>query len=185
VTIEPETKSWTCVLERPCEECGLDCRSFPREEIGPRCRDAAEPWPGFLADARARLRPSPDRWSALEYACHVRDVYRRGSYRLGRMLNEDNPLFENWDQDETAVSERYELQDPATVAAELTAAATDLSDLYDTVGGDQWSRPGTRSDGALFDVESFGRYFLHDLVHHIVDVQHGFAALPRTTKGDG
>jgi hypothetical protein len=101
------------------------------------------------------------------------------------MLNEDNPLFENWDQDETAVSERYDLQDPATVAAELGAAATDLSDLYDTVDGDQWSRPGTRSDGALFDVESFGRYFLHDLVHHIADVQHGFAVLARTTKGDG
>jgi hypothetical protein len=43
----------------------------------------------------------------------------------------------------------------------------------------------TRSDGALFDVESFGRYFLHDLVHHIADVRHGFAALVRTTKGDG
>jgi hypothetical protein len=97
------------------------------------------------------------------------------------MLNEDNPLFENWDQDETAVSERYDLQDPATVAVELGVAATDLADLYDTVDGDQWSRPGTRSDGALFDVESFGRYFLHDLVHHIVDVQHGFAALARTT----
>jgi hypothetical protein len=181
MTIEPETKNWTWVLERPCEECGFDCRSIPRDEIAPRCRDASEPWSGFLADPRVRLRPSGDRWSALEYACHVRDVYRRGSFRLGRMLSEDNPLFENWDQDETAVTDRYDLQDPATVAVALGVAATELSDLYDGVNGDQWQRPGTRSDGASFTVESFGRYFLHDLVHHIVDVQQGFEVL----KGDG
>jgi hypothetical protein len=181
VTIEPETKSWTWVLERPCDECGFDSRSFPRAEIAARCREAAAPWPAFLADPLARVRPQDDRWSALEYGCHVRDVYRRGSYRLARMLDEDGPVFENWDQDETAVSERYDLQDPATVAAELHGAADDLADLYDTVADDQWARPGTRSDGSLFTIDSFGRYFLHDLVHHIVDVRQGFAAL----KGDG
>jgi hypothetical protein len=177
VTIEPETKSWTWVLERRCDECGLDCRSVPRAEIGARCRDAAAPWPAFLADPRARTRPHEDRWSALEYGCHVRDVYQHGTYRLGRMLNEHDPLFDNWDQDESAVSERYDLQDPATVTVELLTEAKALADLYDSVDGDQWSRPGTRSDGSVFTVESFGRYFLHDLVHHIVDVQRGFALL--------
>jgi len=93
------------------------------------------------------------------------------------MLNEHDPLFDNWDQDETAVSERYDLQDPATVTAELLTEAKALADLYDSVDGDQWSRPGTRSDGSVFTVESFGRYFLHDLVHHVVDVQQGFALL--------
>jgi hypothetical protein len=51
------------------------------------------------------------------------------------------------------------------------AAADVLADLYGTVGMDQWARPGTRSDGLRFTIESFGRYFVHDLVHHIVDVQ--------------
>jgi len=63
------------------------------------------------------------------------------------------------------------------VALELDAAADDLTDLYETVAGDQWDRPGTRSDGSLFTIESFGRYFLHDLVHHIVDARQGFAML--------
>ncbi len=93
------------------------------------------------------------------------------------MLNEDDPHFENWDQDETAVAERYASQDPETVAAEVVAAATALADLYDTVRGDQWLRPGVRSDGAPFTVDSFGRYFLHDPMHHIVDVRRGYARL--------
>jgi len=32
------------------------------------------------------------------------------------------------------------------------------------------SRPGFRSDGARFTVESFARYFVHDLAHHLHDV---------------
>ena len=95
MTIEPETKNWTWVLERTCDECGFDCRSLDRREIGPRARDAAQPWPAFLADPLVRIRPLEDCWSALEYGCHVRDVFRHGSYRLGRMLDENDPVFAN------------------------------------------------------------------------------------------
>lgn len=174
MTIEPETKSWAWVLERECEECGFDTRAFAAEEIAGRLRDAAAPWPGFLADPKAGVRPQEDTWSALEYACHVRDVYRMGSYRLGRMLAEDDPRFANWDQDEAAVAQRYDLQDPGQVNDELATVAATLADMYDTVQADQWQRPGTRSDGSLFTVDSFGRYVLHDLVHHLVDVRQGY-----------
>ena len=177
MTIEPETKSWTWVLERECEDCGFDTRAFPADEIAGRLRDAAAPWPGFLADPKADVRPQEDIWSALEYGCHVRDVYRMGSYRLGRMLDEDDPRFANWDQDEAALAERYDVQDPGQVTDELAAAATKLADLYDSVGGHQWQRPGMRSDGSLFTVDSFGRYVLHDLVHHLVDVRRGYELL--------
>ena len=179
MTIEPETKNWTWVLERACEECGFDTRPFPNAQIGPLSREAARPWPALLADPLVRVRPRDDCWSGLEYGCHVRDVFRLGSIRLGRMLREDDPRFANWDQDETAVAERYDLQDPAQVSEEILVAATELADLYDTVLPDQWQRPGLRSDGAAFTVESFGRYFLHDPMHHIVDVQRGFEALNR------
>jgi hypothetical protein len=180
VTIEPETKNWTWVLERECEECGFDTQSFPPEQIGPMSRDAGEPWPALLAHPLVRVRPTEYCWSALEYGCHVRDVFRLGSYRLERMLNEDNPRFANWDQDATAVAERYDIQEPSVVADELVAAATALADLYDTVAPDQWQRPGLRSDGSRFTVESFGRYFLHDPMHHILDVRRGFEALNRS-----
>jgi hypothetical protein len=38
------------------------------------------------------------------------------------------------------------------------------------MAGDQWERPGRRSDGARFTVESIGRYYLHDIEHHLWDV---------------
>ena len=69
----------------------------------------------------AGRRPTPSTWSPLEYACHVRDVCRLFEQRLELMLTQDAPTFDNWDQDETAVADRYGEQDPATVAGELTA----------------------------------------------------------------
>jgi hypothetical protein len=61
-------------------------------------------------------------WSPLEYGAHVRDVYRLFDARLVQMLTEDTPSFANWDQDETAIKERYSEQDPELVADELEAA---------------------------------------------------------------
>ena len=158
------------MLERSCPECGLDTSSFSVAEIPGMIRANAVAWQRELGAPDAARRPRPDKWSPLEYGCHVRDVFRLYDYRLGLMLAEDDPLFPNWDQDETAVSDRYGEQDPAEVARQLTADADAVAGRFAGVGGDQGSRTGRRSDGAAFTVETFGRYFVHDPVHHLYDV---------------
>jgi hypothetical protein len=173
--ITPDTKDWTWVLQRPCRECGFDTSTVARERIGELLRANATAWPSVLAAAGARTRPAPTTWSPLEYGCHVRDVFRFYHYRLGLMLAADDPLYPNWDQDETAVSERYGEQDPAVVATELVAAGEQLATAFDALAPDQWQRPGRRSDGAAFTVETFARYLVHDPVHHLFDVT-GIAA---------
>ena len=158
------------MLGRPCPECGLDTSSFGREQIPGLIAANAAAWSPLLTAPDVAERPRPGKWSSLEYACHVRDVFRLYDYRLDLMLTQDDPLFPDWDQDETAVADRYGEQDPGTVASELTTAAAALGDRFATVVGDQWLRPGRRSDGAAFTVETFGRYFIHDPVHHLYDV---------------
>ncbi len=116
------------------------------------------------------MRPAPDVWSTLEYGCHVRDVFRIFAERLRLMLPQDDPLFANWDQDATAVEDRYADQDPAVVADELRDAAAVIADRFSQVAGGDWERTGRRSDGAHFTVESFARYLVHDPVHHLHDV---------------
>ena len=168
--IEPETKDWTWVLDETCHECGFDTRTIAGTDVPALVRENAAVWPGVLARPDARQRPDDSTWSPLEYACHVRDVYRLFAVRLNLMLTADDPLFPNWDQDETAVAERYGEQDPATVAVELVAAGEAVAADFDAVRGDQWQRTGRRSDGAVFTVESFARYFVHDSIHHVHDV---------------
>jgi hypothetical protein len=170
VEITPDTKDWTWVLSRPCPECGFDTAGFAREQVATLLRDNATAWQRVLADTQgARIRPRPEVWSPLEYGCHVRDVFRLYEFRLTLMLTEDDPLYANWDQDETAIAERYGEQDPASVRAEILEAAEILAAAFDDVHGDQWERTGRRSDGARFTVESFARYFIHDPIHHLND----------------
>jgi SAM-dependent methyltransferase len=94
------------------------------------------------------------------------------------MLQQDEPHFANWDQDATAVEDRYDLQDPAVVGPQVVEAAQTVAAVYDDLAGSDEqtrSRTGVRSDGAVFTIDTLGRYHLHDLVHHAHDVR-AFAA---------
>lgn len=168
--IAPDTKDWTWVLERPCPECGLDTRSVGRSDIPALVAGNAARWGAVLSGPQARVRPEPAVWSPLEYACHVRDVFRIFDERLALMLSEDGPHFANWDQDETAVADRYSEQDPAVVARELATAAAAVAASFAAVPDDDWGRTGLRGDGSAFTVETLGRYFVHDPEHHLHDV---------------
>lgn len=117
-----------------------------------------------------KVRPNAQQWSVLEYACHVRDVYRIFRERLGLMQTKDNPVFANWDQDETAVADQYELQNPTQVSAEILVAAEEMAAQLDSTTDDQWVRPGTRSNGSQFTIETLGLYAIHDSIHHLWDV---------------
>ena len=48
---------------------------------------------------------------------------------------------------------------------------------FASVRADEWGRTGYRSDGVAFTIDTFTRYMVHDPVHHVWDVQQGYATL--------
>ena len=61
-----------------CQACGFVWEAWSTEvlpdelrALGPQWREAVE---AASEHPRLRLRPQPEVWSPLEYACHVRDV---------------------------------------------------------------------------------------------------------------
>jgi hypothetical protein len=184
----PEDKDWTWVLERSCTECGFDPATVERGQLAAKIRSSAAAWRSVLGrgDLVAQRPPTePGQgpvWSALEYGCHVRDVYRLMGDRLRLMLTKDRPRFENWDQDEAAREQRYHEQDPHRVSYDLAVVAGKVADLLDRVEGDQWARSGQRSDGRSFTVESLATYLYHDVVHHLHDAEAGFEAIAEAAE---
>jgi hypothetical protein len=176
VTITPDDKDWTWVLDRECPECGFDSHAVDRESISGAVEQSAARWIMLLTldPAVVRARPSPLVWSPLEYACHIRDVQQVFADRLALMLDQDFPTFANWDQDETAISEQYATQEPDALSPQVRASGELLAGLLRQVNADAdagvWQRRGARSNGSMFTVESLARYCLHDLVHHWHDV---------------
>ncbi len=171
MAIVPDGKDWTWVLERPCPECGFDASRVAPAAVAEMVRANAAMWAVVLTRPDVAHRPERgDRWSALEYACHVRDVFRLYDERLALMLDTDDPRYANWDQDATALTDRYNEQDPQSVAHQLHEAAHALADRFDTVEVAQWQRTGTRGDGAHFTIASYSQYLIHDPIHHLWDV---------------
>lgn len=168
----PDDKNWTWVLEEACPECGFDTRSVAGRDVAAMLPSMVERWRQVLArpEEVVRTRPRPTVWSPLEYACHVRDAFRVFDERFALLLAEDGPAFANWDQDATAVEADYASQHPAQVVDEMSAAGRALELRLAAIGDDQWQRPGYRSEGSAFTVETLARYFCHDPVHHLVDV---------------
>ena len=170
--IEPDAKDWTWVIERRCPECGFDAAMVEPRDVAQLVLANAEVWRAMLlAGLIAPGRPDDHTWSSLEYACHVRDVFRRYDARIALMQHDDDPLFANWDQDASSVDDRYEEQDPGSVTAELFEAAGVLATRLDAVQPHEWLRRGRRSDGASFTVASIARYMVHDPIHHVWDVR--------------
>jgi hypothetical protein len=176
--IVPDDKDWTWVLQQVCPECGFDTADVDRDDLAGRITATNVAWRAILERPDVTERPDDATWSPLEYGCHVRDVHRVYAGRIGRMLTEDDPHYENWDQDATAVEDAYGEQDPVAVSAELSAAGEELGALLASVEGDAWERTGRRSDGASFTVDSIARYYLHDIEHHIWDVTGSLPSQP-------
>ncbi|MFV8164733.1 DinB family protein [Mycobacterium sp. 134] len=168
--LEPDDKDWTWVLSRTCLECGFDPTAVQRSEVAGLIRDDAAQWVPRLHRPGVGARTRADRWSILEYGCHIRDVHRIFEHRVRLMLTEDDPRFPNWDQDATAIADDYGSQDPVTVATELFGAASVVAHTYDHVPAGAWSRRGLRSNGSEFTVATIAIYHLHDIVHHAHDV---------------
>ena len=158
------------MLSRSCPECGFDAASLRGRDVAALLPPLADRWVGVLQSADATRRPAAQVWSPAEYACHVRDVFTLFAERASSMIATDDPVFANWDQDETALEERYWEQQPAVVSGQLLAAAQTATSVFGGVPDDAWSRPGRRSNGSVFTVDTLAKYFVHDVVHHLHDV---------------
>jgi hypothetical protein len=168
--IVPDQKDWTWVLSRPCPECGFDASACTPATIPGQLANMLPRWRAVLRRPDVAVRPLEDTWSALEYACHVRDVFSVFGHRLDLMLSEDGARFENWDQDRSAIEQDYAGADPAEVSAALTAEGEQAAESFGQVLEQDWGRTGVRSNGSEFTVLTLAQYFLHDVMHHLHDV---------------
>ena len=169
--IVPDAKNWTWVLERRCPDCGFDASTctfaaVPALVRGERGAVGRAPRSAALSTL-VGLTLLCGRRSSTPVTCATST---RSSTSGSPYVDGGNPLYPNWDQDASAVADRYEEQEPAAVVTSLVAAAEAMAARLEGIGLDDQQRPGRRGDGALFTVDTIARYMLHDPIHHVWDV---------------
>ncbi len=161
-------------MER-CDECGFVYDSMARDDIATSLRALAARYDTVLADRAddvLRAHPLPNVWSALEYACHMRDVYSVQRERVLLALADEQPAFASMRRDERVAEERYNEQEPAQVAQEIRDAADTLAATLESLDDKGWNRTGIYSypERRVRTVEWIGRHTVHEGEHHLRDV---------------
>jgi hypothetical protein len=160
-----------------CPECGFDFDACIPTGTGETVRRLAGRYriplsrglPGEDLDALLRTRPHPGGWSALEYACHVRDALELYDGRIEQVILEDRPSLPAMGRDDVAVDRGYNAQDPTMVADQVAGAGEALALRLDAVPDTAWTRAGER-DGWEMTVAWMARNAVHEATHHLVDV---------------
>lgn len=126
-----------------------------------------------VEEPMVRRRPAPGVWSALEYACHVRDVLLIQRDRALLALVEHRPSFARMYRDERVELARYADEEPVTVADHLSMAAQLAATVYAGLSADQLRRPCVYNypEPADRDVAWLGRHTVHEGEHHLLDVR--------------
>lgn len=158
----------------PCAACGFVYGVLPRRELPPALRACAEACGTRLNAPPDQLRRHrvPGEWSVLEYSCHVRDVALMQRDRLYVALVEDEPSFKPMYRNERVAFDRYDAQAPDVVARQIVMAADLLAHAFDGLDDAQWIRPLVYGfpDPARRDVEWMAHHTLHELQHHLMDI---------------
>jgi hypothetical protein len=163
-------------LDEHCDACGFTYDLALARDAAERCRRLARELAAVLAQTpveTVRARPSPDTWSILEYACHVRDVLlvQRERVLLARRVADPEPPAMG--RDDRVVHDGYAEQDPRDVSRQMIDAADLFANDLDRLDDEEWQRgivygyppPPRRRSLAWLAVHT-----LHELQHHLRDV---------------
>jgi hypothetical protein len=129
----------------------------------------------FSGDA-VRRAPAPGKWSALEIACHLRDIDRLYAERVSKAAFSERPSF--WMMDNAVVSEklRYRDADPAAVLKEHRRRREDLVSLLRALPDPSWQRAGLHPKRGELTIEALA----HVIAAHDDNHLDAIAALPKS-----
>ncbi|HEX8096650.1 MAG TPA: DinB family protein [Pyrinomonadaceae bacterium] len=128
---------------------------------------------GFPEDSLT-ARPVPGKWSAREIVHHLADSETTSAIRLRRLLAEDRPVIQGYDQDRFAVVLRYNERDTAPALEAFRAARATTAQILARMTEDDWRREGEHTES--------GRYTAEDWLRIYAAHAHGHAAQIRRLK---
>jgi hypothetical protein len=160
-------------MER-CAQCGFAWEEIARDEIGPRLDTGTSTIAALIAGdpGNAGRRPSEGRWSALEYAAHVRDVLLMLRDRFVLGLVEDNPAFAPMYRDERVGLGLYRTDTVDSLGTDLRAATAMFVRLFEAIDPAQLDRqvqygyPEPTQRSVLW----MGQQAVHEVEHHAGDI---------------
>ena len=99
--------------------------------------------------------PIDGKWSAAEIVHHLSDSETISGIRLRRLIAEQNPVIQGYDEAHYARALRYNEREIAPSMANFRAVRVATAQLLRTMTDDDWRRQGWHSHSGLYDAEQW------------------------------
>jgi hypothetical protein len=125
---------------------------------------------GRFEDAALTRRPSPGEWAPVEVIAHLADGEDWALRRVKRMLAEDEPDLEPFDQAALAVERRYLELDADDELARFERLRAEHLAILDGLDDAGWQRTGVHGEHGRVTVELYESHVAAEEVDHLAQL---------------
>jgi len=115
--------------------------------------------------------PIAGKWSAAEIVHHLADSETISGIRLRRLLVENNPTIQGYDQEAFAARLNYNGRDIAPALEAFRNARATTAQLFDTMSDDDWKRQGTHSESGAYTAEDWLNIYAAHAHNHAAQIR--------------
>lgn len=166
---------WVRAQTDRCPQCGEHPAAMERASLGGQLIESAGAWRIFLLgadEASLRTSPGPGIFSPIQYGAHVRDIQGVYGDRILLMLEQDRPVFPQFNPEEEEW-ENFNRLEADSLADGIEAQARRLAEILERLQPQDWGRTMTRDGGRdgvhQFTVAGLASYAVHESHHHLLD----------------
>ena len=120
---------------------------------------------------RLTAHPIEGKWSACEIVQHLADSEMTSAIRLRRLLAEDRPAIQNYDQDDYAARLKYNERDMQPALDALRGARSSTAQLLRMMSEEDWQREGSHPEHASYTAEDWLKIYAAHAHNHASQIQ--------------
>jgi Mycothiol maleylpyruvate isomerase N-terminal domain. len=115
--------------------------------------------------------PLPGKWSACEIVQHLADSEMASALRLRRLLAEDKPVIQGYDQDSYAARLNYNERDMAPAMQAFSGARAATTQLFSKMSDEDWTREGWHTEHGRYTPEDWLRIYAAHAHNHAAQIR--------------
>ncbi len=121
--------------------------------------------------AALTAHPIPGKWSASEIVHHLADSESISAIRLRKLLVEERPVIQGYDQELFAVRLRYNERDMGPALETFRNVRANTVPLLRAMSEDDWKRQGWHSESGLYTTEEWLRIYAGHAHDHATQIR--------------
>lgn len=135
--------------------------------------DALKDFPAGLLTARPLL----GKWTAREIIHHLADSESISAHRLRRLLVENRPVIQGYDQDQFAIHLKYNERDIGPALDAFRAARATTAQVLALMSDNDWQREGEHTESGSYTAETWLTIYAEHAHNHAAQIRRLRSAL--------